>query len=157
MAARRLLATFATALLLVVLAAPAASARPVHIANAANCDNSGSVDRIRQDGFGKVAEPLKAPKSDPVKKWVQKNPAVAAAAATMGRVTIPVAFHVITRGDSYSEGNIPLSQIQAQIDVLNESYSGAHRRRTDAVPVHARERRPHAQHRVVQHGAEHRA
>jgi hypothetical protein len=39
-------------------------------------------------------------------------------------VTIPVAFHVITRGDSYADGNVPLSQIQAQIDVLNDSYNG---------------------------------
>jgi len=31
----------------------------------------------------------------------------------------------ITRGDTYNDGNIPLSQIQAQIDVLNRSYRGA--------------------------------
>ena len=42
----------------------------------------------------------------------------------MGPVTIPVAFHVITRDDTYNDGNIPLSEIQAQIDVLNASYSG---------------------------------
>src|SRR3954464_14375277 len=31
----------------------------------------------------------------------------------------------ITHGDTYNDGNIPLSQIQAQIDVLNRSYRGA--------------------------------
>src|SRR3954447_19658701 len=31
----------------------------------------------------------------------------------------------ITRGDTYNDGNIALSQIQAQIDVLNRSYRGA--------------------------------
>jgi hypothetical protein len=67
---------------------------------------------------------MRIPKTDPVSKWVQRNPSAAATATTISRVTIPVAFHVITRGSSYSDGNIPLSQIQAQVDVLNDSYSG---------------------------------
>ena len=73
----------------------------------------------------------------------------------MGRVTIPVAFHVITRGDTYNDGNIPLSQIQAQIDVLNESYSGA--TGGARTPFRSRWRASTApKRRVVQHGAGHR-
>jgi hypothetical protein len=121
---RRLFVACATTLALLVLGAPAASARPFH-QNSTKCDQGGSADRIRADGYNKIAEPLVAPKSDPVAKWLQKNPAGASKATTMGPVTIPVAFHVITRGDAYTDGNIPLSQINAQIDVLNQSYGGA--------------------------------
>ena len=121
---RRLLVACATTLSLLVLGAPAASARPFH-EDTTKCDQGASVDRIRADGYGKVAEPLAVPKTDPVTKWLAKNPGAASKAATMGPVTIPVAFHVITRGDTYTDGNIPLSQINAQIDVLNESYGGA--------------------------------
>jgi Pregnancy-associated plasma protein-A len=124
MAPRRLLVACATTLSLLVLGAPAAVAQPFH-QDTTKCDQGASVDRIRADGYGKVAEPLAVPKSDPVTKWLEKNPGSASKAATMGPVTIPVAFHVITRGDTYNDGNIPLSQINAQIDVLNQSYSGA--------------------------------
>ena len=125
MVKRRLLVACATALALLVLGAPAASARPFNAKDTAKCAQAGAQERIRADGYGKVAEPLAVPQSDPITKWLQKNPGGASKAATMGPVTIPVAFHVITRGDTYNDGNIPLSQIQAQIDVLNESYGGA--------------------------------
>jgi hypothetical protein len=124
MVKRRLFVACATTLALLALGAPAASAKPFH-QDATKCDQTGALDRIRADGYGKVAEPLAVPKSDPVGKWLQKNPGGASKAATMGPVTIPVAFHVITRGDTYDDGNIPLSQIKAQIDVLNQSYGGA--------------------------------
>ena len=107
MVRRRLLVACATTLSLLVLGAPAASARPVH-QDTTKCDQGAPVDRIRQDGYGKVAEPLDAPKSDPVAKWIAKNPVAAANASNMGRVTIPVAFHVINQGsgDSLQRGNI---------------------------------------------------
>lgn len=38
-------------------------------------------------------------------------------------VVIPIAFHVISKGDRPNEGNIPDEMIDAQIDVLNDSYS----------------------------------
>ena len=124
MVTRRLLVACATTLALLALGAPAASARPFR-QDTTKCRQGAAQERIRADGYGKVAEPLAVPKSDPIAKWLQKNPAGASKAATMGPVTIRVAFHVITRGDTYNDGNIPLSQIQAQIDVLNASYSGA--------------------------------
>ncbi|MBF5043082.1 zinc metalloprotease [Aggregicoccus sp. 17bor-14] len=42
---------------------------------------------------------------------------------TAGSVTIPVYFHVINNGTSISAGNIPDSQITAQINVLNAAYA----------------------------------
>jgi pregnancy-associated plasma protein-A len=125
MVKRRLLVACATALALLVVAAPAASARPFHAASkTATCAPETADARVAAGGDGKVVEPLKVPKSDPVARWVAKHPALAEAAATTGRVTIPVAFHVIQKDSTYAGGNVPDSQIQAQIDVLNDSYSG---------------------------------
>jgi hypothetical protein len=42
-----------------------------------------------------------------------------------GSVTVQVWFHVIRRGTGISNGDIPQSQIDAQIAVLNDSNSGA--------------------------------
>jgi len=39
-------------------------------------------------------------------------------------VTIPVWVHVINRGSGIANGDVPQSQIQAQIDVLNAAYAG---------------------------------
>jgi hypothetical protein len=41
-----------------------------------------------------------------------------------GSVTIPVWFHVLRAGTTRAEGNVSRSQIDAQIAVLNQSYSG---------------------------------
>jgi hypothetical protein len=119
----RLAAAFASALMLVVLLAPATSARDLSSATKQSCHES-SAAKITAAGNGKVVEPMRVPASDPVAKWVAKHHALANQAAGVTKVTIPVAFHVITRGGSYTDGNIPLSHIQAQIDVLNDSYSG---------------------------------
>jgi hypothetical protein len=42
-----------------------------------------------------------------------------------GSVTIPVYFHVVNKGEGIENGDIPISMLQAQIKVLNQSYSGA--------------------------------
>jgi len=41
-----------------------------------------------------------------------------------GSVTVQVWVHVINKGTSLANGNIPQSQIDAQIQVLNDAYSG---------------------------------
>ena len=120
----RLSAAAASAFVLVALLAPSTSARDLRSGATKQTCHQASADRIRAEADGKVAEPLDVPRTDPVAKWITKNPSLAKQAAGVTKVTIPVAFHVITRGDAYSDGNIPLSQIQAQIDVLNDSYSG---------------------------------
>jgi hypothetical protein len=38
--------------------------------------------------------------------------------------TVPVYFHVIRKGLALADGNVPDSQIQAQIDVLNRTFAG---------------------------------
>ena len=45
-------------------------------------------------------------------------------AEATGSVTIPVAFHVINKGNTAAQGNIPDSQIAQQIAVLNGAYAG---------------------------------
>src|SRR6266581_7029358 len=37
-------------------------------------------------------------------------------------VTIPIAFHVLTNGD---EGNVPDSQLEEQVRVMNQRYAGS--------------------------------
>jgi hypothetical protein len=64
-------------------------------------------------------------RKDPLQKWIANNPKAAAAAAEPdGTVTIPVAFHVINKGKTGSQGNLSYDAIQGQMDVLNAAYSG---------------------------------
>jgi hypothetical protein len=42
------------------------------------------------------------------------------------RATIPTYVHVISRGTSPEEGNVPAAQIQQQIAVLNKSFAGGY-------------------------------
>ena len=42
-----------------------------------------------------------------------------------GSVSIPVHFHVINKGTGFSNGDLPSAMINDQINVLNDSYSGA--------------------------------
>jgi hypothetical protein len=46
------------------------------------------------------------------------------AARAAGSVVVPVYFHVINRGTGIANGDIPQSQIDAQISVLNNAYAG---------------------------------
>jgi Pregnancy-associated plasma protein-A len=48
---------------------------------------------------------------------------VGAMARAAGSVTIPTYFHVINKGTGISNGNIPDSQIAAQINVLNQAFA----------------------------------
>jgi hypothetical protein len=41
-----------------------------------------------------------------------------------GSIGIPVYFHVINKGAGIANGDVPDSQIKAQIDVLNDAYAG---------------------------------
>lgn len=60
-------------------------------------------------------------REDPLAQWAADNPGAAAELQPGGTVTVPVAFHVIHKKGA---GNVPQSQIDAQIDVLNEGYAG---------------------------------
>jgi hypothetical protein len=56
-----------------------------------------------------------------LRKQKAQTKAPSALAAT---VTIPVVVHVISEDGTRANGNIPDSLVQAQIDVLNDSYAG---------------------------------
>jgi hypothetical protein len=47
------------------------------------------------------------------------------AARPVGSVAVPVWIHVINKGSGLANGDIPQSQIDAQMQVLNEAYGGA--------------------------------
>jgi hypothetical protein len=47
-------------------------------------------------------------------------------ATPSGPITIPVHVHVINKGAGIENGDIPDSQVTAQIDTLNQAYSGSH-------------------------------
>ncbi|HUQ31080.1 MAG TPA: zinc metalloprotease [Pyrinomonadaceae bacterium] len=41
-----------------------------------------------------------------------------------GAVTVPVYFHVVNKGKGVDNGDVTMTMLKGQIDVLNESYSG---------------------------------
>jgi hypothetical protein len=53
---------------------------------------------------------------------LQKNVAIPSFAA----VNIPVWFHVVNQGTGIANGDVPQSAIDAQINVLNDSFGGAY-------------------------------
>jgi hypothetical protein len=103
-----------------VFGIPAASAAPLP---AARCVSYGGIADAPK---GKIPrDDLQSVRVDPVSRWADRHPAAAqAATATDGTVTVPVAFHVLRKDTTVAGGNAPLAWIQAQMDVLNESYSG---------------------------------
>src|SRR5215213_9237403 len=42
-----------------------------------------------------------------------------------GSVTVPVYFHVVNKGKGVENGDVSMSMLRAQVDVLNASYAGA--------------------------------
>ncbi len=42
-----------------------------------------------------------------------------------GSVTVPVYYHVVNKGKGITNGDVPMTMLKAQIDVLNQSFSGA--------------------------------
>jgi len=53
-----------------------------------------------------------------------RSPDGVSPALPAGSVTIPVYFHVINKGSGIVNGDVPLTQINFQIQVLNDSFSG---------------------------------
>jgi hypothetical protein len=75
----------------------------------------------------RVRDVATAPKVDPVAKWVRRHENQAdTAAGRVGRasVTVPVWFHVLRKDLTVEGGNLPRSRIIAQLDVLNDAFSG---------------------------------
>lgn len=53
----------------------------------------------------------------------REDPSALAAAGTLTGGVIPVYFHVINTGSGIANGDVPTTQIQDQIDVLNAAYA----------------------------------
>jgi hypothetical protein len=153
----RIFTAAAAALLLTMLGAPATSAGSLSGKHtASDCSTADPSAKITAAADGKVVEPLKVPASDPVAKWIAKNPP-----REPGR----------RHGTGHDPGGVPrdharrlLQRGEHPVVADPGANRGAerflqrrHRWREDAVPVPARERRPHPEHRVVQHVAGHRA
>ena len=70
---------------------------------------------------------LDAPEMDRIEGEVRERMSTlgVSAMSVPGSVTVPVYFHVINQGTGLANGDVPDTMINAQIDVLNDSYSGA--------------------------------
>jgi hypothetical protein len=47
-------------------------------------------------------------------------------AKVFGAITVPVYFHVLRAGNSYAEGNVPMSMVEKQMRVLNRAFAGGY-------------------------------
>jgi hypothetical protein len=119
----RVAASLVLAGALLLALAPNASARLV--ARSGDCF-------VHEDVAGRSARPrdtLEAPRHDPLERWIRRHVDRGTLRDRLARgattTTIPVAFHVIRKDTTLAGGNVPQSQINAQIKVLNASYSGA--------------------------------
>jgi len=103
-----------------LLSIPTAQAMPKQVKD--DCTDYGAV-LDAPEGFI-PRDDLISERKDPLSRWKQDNPAKARAAANGETVTVPVAFHVIRKNSTVAGGNIPTAWIDAQMDVLNDSFSG---------------------------------
>jgi hypothetical protein len=89
--------------------------------------DAACVERPQVQAQGRVRDEVTAPGRDELTRWIDRNAASAAAAATRtggAPITVPVWIHVIRKDLTVAGGNLPMSRITAQMDVLNDSFSG---------------------------------
>jgi hypothetical protein len=104
----------------IVATAPIAGARKISDAECITYEGIADAPK------GKIPrDDLVTLRKDPLKGWVARHPSQAAAAARGAVVTIPIAFHVLRKDTSVAGGNAPMTWIEAQVDVLNDAFSGA--------------------------------
>ena len=122
---KRSVVVFGVMVALVAALQSGAQAKPLSSARACVERDSGPAF----EGKGtRLRDLVAAPTKDPVAKWVRRhaNRAERAADRVAGRtVTVPVWFHVLRKDRTVEGGNLPLSRISAQIEVLNDSFGGA--------------------------------
>jgi hypothetical protein len=102
--------------------APEASAMLAGTGQGAQCVHHRG-EAARADSRTLIRDTVEAPRHDPLSRWIARHPARADRAP--GTVEVPVAFHVIRKDLTVAGGNIPASQITAQVKVLNDSYGTA--------------------------------
>ncbi len=104
--------------------APAASAMSSRAGQDTHCvQHRGEVARAGARTL--IRDNVEAPRRDPIARWIARHPTLAQRAAAPGDTTIPVAFHVIRKDTTLAGGNVPDSQIAAQIQVLNQAFGGS--------------------------------
>ena len=104
-----------------VATAPAASSRVP--SEGTQCTDYGRV--LDGDGHVIPRDDLINQRRDPLARWMTNHRAEVRAARAAGEVvTVPVAFHVVRKNATVAGGNIPRAWIDAQIDVLNDSFRG---------------------------------
>jgi hypothetical protein len=97
---------------------PTAEAMPV--VRSAVC-----IERAAHGFEGRMRDAVEAPAHDELTRWIRQHPTQASRSASRAApVTVPVYFHVIRRDLTVEGGNVPMSRIKAQMDVLNDSYAG---------------------------------
>jgi hypothetical protein len=117
----RVLTVGALVLAMAVALTPSASAKFLASAQGTQCvHHRGEV--ARSGGRTLIRDTVEAPRHDPLTRWIARHPALSQRATT---VTIPVAFHVISKDTTVAGGNVPASQISSQIQVLNQAYGGS--------------------------------
>jgi len=86
------------------------------------------VERPAPAPQGRVRDEITAPKRDELSRWIERNATAAASSAqrVSGRspITVPVWIHVIRKNLTVEGGNLPMSRIRAQMDVMNDSFTG---------------------------------
>jgi Pregnancy-associated plasma protein-A len=112
----------AVALALTLAAAPGASARLTDTGQGTQCVHHRGEAGRAADARTFIRDTVEAPRHDPLTRWIARHPARANRAP--GGTSIPVAFHVISKDTTLAGGNVPASQIAAQIQVLNRAYGG---------------------------------
>lgn len=75
----------------------------------------------------RIRDLVMAPKKDPVAKWARRHEQQAERAVQRVEraVTVPVWFHVIREDSTVEGGNLPMSRITAQMNVLDQSFTGS--------------------------------
>jgi len=121
--------------LLVVLGLVLAMVATLQTGAQAKLPTSGGVCVEHDVGAGfegrgtRVRDLVEAPKKDPVAKWVRRHGNQADRAADRAdrgqAITVPVWFHVIRKDATVAGGNVPASRINAQMQVLNDSFTGS--------------------------------
>ena len=104
--------------------APAAGARPV---------GTGATCLTRAGAVGRSSGPItrdvvQMSGADRLSHWLARHPSAeqrATAQLAASPVTVPIAFHVIRKDTTVAGGNVPRSEITAQVQVLNDSYGGS--------------------------------
>ena len=121
MSTKRVLVAVGLASVLVVGLAPLAQAAQVGARVCIQRDDTPGPQGRRRDA-------VERPAVDRLQAWIAKHPKLAAgaarAAAVSETVTIRTWIHVMRADTTVAGGNVPRAWIDAQVDVLNASFSG---------------------------------